>query len=138
MKDSARAFRKRKKETAHVEMTSLIDVIFILLIFFMISSTFLKPATRIRLPVSATKEEIPQDEDKIIVTLTADDLLFVEKKQVSLDEFQPALRERLEENSNVVVLFYGDEEIEYKKFLFVMDIIKSIGIKGVAIGHESE
>lgn len=130
-------FGKQKKEIPHIEITSLIDIIFILLIFFMVSSTFLKPATRLRLPVAATREKV-KEQNKIIVTLSADGDLYVERKLVSINEFQPLIREQVEKSSNVIVLFYGDEDISFKKFLLVMDVLKKSGIKGIAIGHEME
>lgn len=130
-------FGKRTKDIPHLEITSLIDIIFILLIFFMISSTFIKPAVRLKLPVSATRDEAPEQE-QIILTLSADDQLYLDGEMIHIADFQPLLRERYLSNTNVVVLFYGDKDLDFEKFLLVVDILKSTGIKGIAIGHDQE
>lgn len=127
----------KERQSPRFELTSLIDIIFILLIFFMISSTFIKPATRLKLPVSATEDEIPK-QDQVVVTLSAEDRLYVDTAEIGIDNFQPLIRERVEQSTNLTVLFYGDEEISYKKFLLIMDVLKSSGVKDIAIGHQAE
>lgn len=131
-------FTKKERPSPQIQITSLIDIIFILLIFFMISSTFIRPATHVRLPVSATREEAP-DQNMITITLTEDDSLYLEKDKVSFENFQTELLDRISTNSNeVVALFYGDSGISFEKFMVVMDILKSSGIRGIAISHKEE
>ncbi len=127
-------FRKEKKERPHIEITSLIDIIFILLIFFMISSTFLKPVIKIKLPVSAIKEKVKKK--KIPIFLTKDDRLFFNKKEINIKSLQYFVEKELDKNPDAVVLFNCDEDVVFKKVVLVMDILKNSGVKDVAISHK--
>ena len=127
-------FRKEKKERPHIEITSLIDIIFILLIFFMISSTFLKPVIKIKLPVSAIKEKVKKK--KIPIFLTKDDRLFFNKKEINIKSLQYFVEKELDKNPDAVVLFNCDEDVVFKKVILVMDILKNSGVKNVAITHK--
>ncbi len=131
-------FRKEKKERPHIEITSLIDIIFILLIFFMISSTFLKPVVKIKLPVSAVKEKVKKK--KIPIFLTNDDRLFFNKKEINIKSLQYFVEKELDKNSDsdAVVLLNCDEDVVFKKVILVMDILKNSGVKNVAISHKPE
>jgi len=129
-------FRKEKKERPHIEITSLIDIIFILLIFFMISSTFLKPVIKIKLPVSAVKEKVKKK--KIPIFLTRDDRLFFNKKEINIKSLQYFVEKELDKNPDAVVLFNCDEDVVFKKVILVMDILKNSGVKNVAISHKPE
>ena len=127
-------FRKKKKESAHIELVSLIDIIFILLVFFMISSSFLRPVIRLKLPISATKEKEPKKK-KIKITLSATGKLFVDKKKTTFQKLSDLLITQVEKNPKIVVIFWGDEDISYKKFIHLMDIVKKSGVKNIAISH---
>ncbi len=129
-------FRKEKKERPHIEITSLIDIILILLIFFMISSTFLKPVIKIKLPVSAVKEKVKKK--KIPIFLTRDDRLFFNKKEINIKSLQYFVEKELDKNPDAVVLFNCDEDVVFKKVILVMDILKNSGVKNVAISHKPE
>lgn len=126
-------FRKEKRERPHIEIISLIDIIFILLIFFMISSTFLKPVIKIKLPVSAVREKVKKE--KIPIFLSKDNRLFFNKKEINIKSLQYFIEKELDKNPDIVVLFNCDEEVAFKKVVLVMDILKNSGVKNVAISH---
>ena len=126
-------FRKKIKEIPHIELTSLIDIIFILLIFILLSSTFLKPVLKIKLPVASIEEK--EKRKKILVLLSNDDRLFVNKKEINIDNLQYFIEKELDEHSNAVALLNCDEDVVYQKFVTVIDILKNSGVKNVAISH---
>ena len=126
-------FRKKIKEIPHIELTSLIDIIFILLIFILLSSTFLKPVLKIKLPVASIEEK--EKRKKILVLLSNGDRLFVNKKEINIDNLQYFIEKELDEHSNAVALLNCDEDVVYQKFVTVIDILKNSGVKNVAISH---
>ena len=130
-------FGSVKKEKPHMEITSLIDIIFILLVFFMISSSFIKPVVRLKLPVSATMEKPPK-KNKIILTFTKNNELYFNRQKIRLDELQTLTEKELQKETNTVAIFYGDERMAFKKFLLIVDILKNSGVKGIAIGHKTK
>ncbi len=126
-------FRKKEKERPHIEITSLIDLIFTLLVFMFISTTFIKPVVKIKLPVSAVNEKVKKK--KIPLFLTKDNRLFFDKKEINIKSLQYFVEKELDKNKDAVVLFNCDEDVPFKNFVSVMDILKNSGVKDVAISH---
>lgn len=126
-------FSRKARETAHLELTSLMDIIFILLIFFMISSSFLKPAIRLKLPVSVTKDKNPKN--KVKLSYSKEGILYLNKEEVSEKVLGDKLFELAKKSKDFSVLFYGDESISYKNFIKIMDLIRNSGVKNIAIAH---
>lgn len=126
-------FRKKKKEVPHIELTSLIDIIFILLIFILLSSTFLKPVLKIKLPVAAFEEK--EKRKKILVLLSNNDRLFVNKKEINIDNLQYFIEKELDRHPDAVTLLNCEEDVVYQKFVTIIDILKNSGVKNVAISH---
>ena len=130
------AIKTRNKRKIEFNMASMSDLVFLLLIFFMISSTFLKPVIKIKLPVSAVKEKVKKK--KIPIFLTKDDRLFFNKKEINIKSLQYFVEKELDKNPDAVVLFNCDEDVVFKKVILVMDILKNSGVKNVAISHKPE
>ena len=111
-----------------LQLTSLIDVLFILLIFFMISSTFIKPVVRLKLPVATIREQQPRKK-KAVVVLTADNRIYVDRRLVTLDSLEAYAAKLARDTPDINILFYGDEHIKYRNFMETIDRLKTAGIK---------
>ncbi len=126
-------FKPVKKHSSEINITSLIDIIFILLIFFMVSSTFLKPAIEIKLPVAAYEDT---SEREIINVFVGSELeLFIEDEPISLETIQSTLMERTSSNPDLAIMLYCDKSLMFENVVKVMDIFKKSGVKNVAIAH---
>ena len=104
-----------------IEMTNLVDVIFLTLIFFMVSTTFSKQATRetsinVKLPQSSVKET--QETTEIIVTVTRTKDIYINSIKVSFQGFRPALQEALHLASKANVIIRGDTKTLIMDLLF--------------------
>ncbi len=75
--------RPKRKDTMDLNLTPLIDVVFLLLIFFMVSTTFDKEARiKVQLPTAATQDE-PVETDKVLdITVDAKGVFYVNQKEV--------------------------------------------------------
>lgn len=129
-------FKKKEKEAPHIELTSLIDVIFILLIFIILSSTFLRPVIKVKLPVASTEEK--EKRKKFLVLLSNDNRLFVNRKEISINNLQYFVEKEMDKNPNFVALVNCDKNVVYEKFIAVIDILKNAGVKNVAISHKAK
>jgi len=115
-----------------LESTAMADIIFLLLIFFLLSSSFiLQVGTKVSLP----KESRPQplEQRNIIITLERSGELFINKDRVTLTELAGRLGELLEAAPDRAVIVRGDETVSLGRTIEVMDIAKRMGATKLAI-----
>lgn len=128
-------FRKRLKVRQGIDLTPMIDIVFNLLIFFMVSTTLTDtPIIKVNLPKSSEASQTEQT-DAIFITLANEGKIFLNKEEVVVDELKSKLKEISLEPSatdNVVVI-RADEEVPTKKLIESMDIAKSCGFNKLSI-----
>ncbi len=119
--------RRRLKRTAVADMTPMIDIIFQLVIFFMISSVFnTAPGIDIELPNGESVESL--EVTPLVITIDSEENIFINKDLVPLDGFKKALRKYrdIDDKTESVVL-KGDKEASYGLFITIMDSLRSVG-----------
>ena len=130
------ALRRKKKILAEFSMASMTDMIFLLLIFFMITSTVVVPnAIKVLLPQSQQ-----QTSAKPLTRVTIDqDLNYYvgfgkdTEHQVSFEEITPFLQDCFNKEPEMYVALYADESIPYREFVKVLDIINQNNFKLILI-----
>jgi biopolymer transport protein ExbD len=128
-------FREKKRRRVTINITSLIDVLFLLLIFFMVSSTFLeRPGMKLDLPKASHKESVRMEGYTLFVT--QDEKLFLNDEPVKLNELESNLREIAPEVEEDGIVLQADEQIRYGLVIEVMDMIKKSGIKKMVVATE--
>ena len=127
-------FHRRKVENPHIEITPVIDIVFILLVFFMLSSAFLKPVIKMTLPVAVIHDQ--PEKENIVINITKDEKIYLNQKRITFDNLQGAVEDLIRKNPNAGVVFSGDEDIEYGIFVKTMDIAKLAGAKTISLEHE--
>lgn len=128
-------FRRRFALKHGIDLTPMIDIVFNLLIFFMLGSTIINiPQLKITLPKSSTSE-ISGNKEIIIITISKDNTVFVNGEELS----ETALQERLtliskEENAlERTVQIRADEEVSTKTLINVIDSVKNSGFSKLSI-----
>lgn len=120
--------RRRLKKTAVADMTPMIDIIFQLVIFFMISSVFnTAPGIDIDLPQGETAQTL--EITPITITITSSEEVYLNKNTVPITKLKDALykyRDTEDDKTSSVVL-KGDKEVSYGTFVEVMGILRSTG-----------
>ena len=103
-------------------MSSMTDVIFLLLIFFMLTSTLVHPnALKLLLPQSANQTSAkPQTS----VSITRDLRYYIETKRVDFDEIEPMLQAKLGEQPDMYIALHVDESVPMREVVRVMNIAK--------------
>ncbi|MDR1610803.1 MAG: biopolymer transporter ExbD [Candidatus Symbiothrix sp.] len=130
------ALKRRRKITAEFSMASMTDMIFLLLIFFMLTSTVVVPnAIKVVLPQSAQ-----QTSAKPLTRVTIDAGLnyYVaygnqKERRVSFDEITPFLRQCYDKEPDIYVALYADESIPYKEVVKVLDIANRNNFKMILV-----
>ena len=116
------ALKRGSKISSAFNMSSMTDVVFLLLIFFMLTSTLVHPnALKLVLPQSKNQASAkPQTS----VSITADLRYYVETKRVSYDELEPALAAKLGEQPDMYIALHVDETVPMREVVKVMNIAK--------------
>lgn len=123
---------ERRGRGTVINVTSLIDVMFLLLIFFMVSSTFkLQPAIELTLPRSATAETVAAT--PAVVYLDGAGNLYLNERAVGRDELRNRLRERLAATDDDRIVLRADEHAEHGAVVGLIDLIKESGFRRVSL-----
>ena len=130
-----KTIERQRRPSIRMELSPLIDCIFQLLIFFMLSSTFLTPAIQLTLP-SATAGT-SQNDLEIIITLNKDGDVYLNNTQTSLISLQAELQRMLTETEHKSVTIRGDQNMPYSAFLDALDIAKRSGAININVAHQT-
>ena len=115
--------RRGEKPKAQVDMTSLIDLTFLLLVTFIVTLPALEQGISIMLPRAKTDELPTKNKKANTVTCRYPDGYFLNDARVTLDELEQQLKAMAAEDPDVPVLVRGDERLEYG---VVMDVLKIV------------
>jgi len=130
-----REFRRKTVQAGKLDMTPLLDVMFMLLLFFLLTSSFLNPSIKLQLPHASNKDKLKKQD--IIISIDMENNVYLNREKVNLSDLESKLKSRLISKEKQRIIFRGDERIPYKKFVKVMDIIKKSGAKEINLSHES-
>jgi biopolymer transport protein ExbD len=130
--------RQRPIKRARIEIIPMIDVIFFLLVFFMVSSLAM---TRLNsVPVALPKTSIAPSavKQKIVLTVKKDGSLFVNQSAVTLETLGALLVYEMRENPQEVVVVNADIGAQYGIVVQAMDRARSVGVRKFALATEAE
>jgi len=120
------AFRGRTRRRPTINITSLIDVMFLLLIFFMVSSTFREHlGIDVTLPHAETAVEQTMEPQEITVTAKGD--FFFGQQLVDEAGLEKSIQELLRENPDAVFVLRADENAEFGRVVRAIDIARDAG-----------
>ncbi|MDD8012626.1 MAG: biopolymer transporter ExbD [Acidobacteriota bacterium] len=129
--------QERPRRKTVINITSLIDVIFMLLLFFMISSTFLEqPGIKLELP--AAKTEAVGEPQEYVLTVDRQGGLFLNRQAVDMDGLEAAIRGVLPKMKDAALVLKADQEISHGLVVRVMDLAKRGGVRKLIIGTKPE
>ncbi len=130
-------FKETKKKTLGINITSLIDVMFILLIFFMVSSSFIEqPGMKLELPETKTQEV--ERIENLVVYITADGKIFLNDRAVALDSLENAIKKLVPLAEEKTLVLKADKATSHGIVVKVMDMAKQGGLKKLVIGTQIE
>lgn len=125
-------FKRRLKPVASVELIPMIDVIFQLVVFFMVSSTFIiTPGISLELPDSTTTE--PVVISNLIVTIVSEDEVYLNDEPGSVSLLNDMLVSYSENSPEDIqnVVIEGDRRVSYSLMVEILDILRKNGFTGI-------
>ncbi len=120
--------RKRKRGTVEVHTSALNDIMFFLLLFFLLASAVVNPnVVKLFLPRSSSGQAVPQK--TINLSITKDLEYFVEKEKVPFEQLEQKLLPYQQANQDLTVILYADRSIAIENVVNLTDIANKLKIK---------
>lgn len=123
----------RRRTVADINVTPLIDIVFNLLIFFLITTTFVQnPGIEVELPKASTAPATQQS-DNVVIAITADGRIIHEGRAVSVDELRERLAAHHQQRPQALVVVEADTTTPHGQVVAAMDAARQAGFAQLAI-----
>ncbi len=127
--------RAENKVLNTFSFSSLTDIVLLLLIFFLLSSTFIiQPGIKVKLPISDTAEST--NEKSIAITLTKKGLIYLNNNQVSLADLPARWNQLMAINPEQAIIIRADKGVTIEQTVAILDIGKMVGATNFNIATE--
>ena len=127
----------QKKSRAMLNITPLIDVLFILIIFFAVSSTFLEqPGIKLALP-EAQKTDL-QKIEKAVLFITVNQELLFRDKEISIENLGPLLKDAMDQSLDRALIVNADKGVQHGFVVKIMDLARQNGVQKLVIATEQK
>ena len=128
--------RQEKNDSFSIDIAPLVDVVFLLLIFFMLSTTFeVNPGIKVNLPESSAKE-IQKEKKEIKIVITKTGTIYYNGKIVNLNELKRRFKSI--KDKKTLIIIEADKFSFYGNVVSVMDIAKQNGLNNFAIATKQK
>ena len=125
-------FNRTKHVGCHLDIAPLIDIVFLLLIFFMLTANFIiNPGLTISLPNA--QSATPQDTENVFIFISMENEVYLDDLKVDVGDLQQLLKTKIEKYPEKKVILKADEQIDFGLAVKVMDIAKQAGSENFAI-----
>ncbi len=128
-------FRKKEEDRFNMDMTPMIDVIFLLLIFFMVSTSFINFFKRMDISLPEAKASVSAEKlQNFVIEIGLDKKILLNKVEVNFDSLEKKLKEK-ESGMDIKksVIIRADKKCDYGLVVKVMGIVKSTNITDLSI-----
>lgn len=116
----------------------MIDVIFFLLVFFMLFTTFRTTPTGIDMELPRAVTVSQQKDENIIIDIDRTGKMYYQGETLSATELQQIASEKFAKNNQIVAIINADQNVVYKHIVSVMDNLRQVGIYRLALAAEKK
>ena len=129
--------QKADDEEAEINMTPMLDIVFIMLIFFIVTATFVKTAgVEVRKPAAVTAEQ--KDRASIMVAITETDEIWINRRKVEVDSLPSVIEKLHAENPRGTIVVQADRQAKAGLLIKVTEAINETGVPSVAVSTEKK
>jgi len=129
-------FRHLNKRDATFNLTPLIDVVFQLLIFFMVTTTFVSFENRVKVNLPSGDFAAAEPSKNITVTITEDNTIYLNGKLIDPLKITESIATELKKTPGRIVVLEADKNVLHGKVISVMDLLKKGGADKIAIATQ--
>ncbi|KLN64532.1 ExbD/TolR family protein [Vibrio sp. VPAP30] len=127
--------RHAKQDEAQVDLTSMLDIVFIMLIFFIVTSSFVRESgVEVNRPTASNV--VSQKEAGIFVAITSANDIYIDKRMVDVERVEATLEHLMLDNPDAALVIQADEHAYSGTVVKVMDAAKGAGVKNIALAAE--
>ena len=131
-----KSFSRKTTQSAEVNITPLLDIVFQLLLFFILTSALVQPVIELDLPESSQSSDYLEAD--LVISADREGRIYVNDRNVALEELEPALRAFAARNSGDEVIFRADGALPYKSFFAILEASGSAGIENFHLAYGEE
>ena len=125
--------RSRLRASPTIDLTPMVDVVFLLVIFFMVSTTFITMESGLPVDLPSAQTSVTEPSTLPTVTITKDERIFIGGNAVSQAQLVDAVRQQMSSSGYTTVVLRADTTVPHGLVVRVMDLIKQAGAKRLAI-----
>ena len=126
------------EDTFEINLLPMIDVIFSILAFFIISTLFLTRSQGLPVDLPSAQTSEPKQSVQLNITIEPDGKMFLDRQPIELDSLKAALTEKIKPDSESVVIINADEKVEHGTVVKVMDRLRQVPGAKMAIAADRE
>jgi biopolymer transport protein ExbD len=125
-----------EEEDNEINLTPMLDVVFIMLIFFIVTATFIKEAgIDVNRPAAISAES--QEDAAILIAISENDEIWIDRKETDPRALKPVIERLHLENPKGSIVIQADEESTNEMLVIVMEAAKAAGVTNVAIATDN-
>ncbi|MBZ5646639.1 MAG: biopolymer transporter ExbD [Acidobacteriia bacterium] len=121
----------RGRTLSEINVTPFVDVVLVLLIIFMITAPVLQSGIEVAVPKTKTVKEIT--EERVVISITRSQRVFLGNDPVNINEIGAKLRQKIRDPQHQPIYVRADENVPFGAFATVMDAVQQAGITNVSI-----
>jgi biopolymer transport protein ExbD len=127
-------FRKTKDEEPSIGVAPLVDMVFLLLIFFMVTSHYdIAAGVQIKLPKVTKKATDSDSENRIIITVDKNATIYIEGAKIDISVLELRLQKEIKARGVLDLVLQADVDVSHGNVVKIMDMAKSAGINSIII-----
>lgn len=129
-------FETNRKRMVMFSTISLTDIVLLLLIFFLLTSSFVvQPGIKVKLPKAASGQT--DESDKVFLTVTRREQIFLNQKQINRNQLGGELKRLLQDNPEKLVVIRADKDLSLESTIRIVDVAKLAGAERFMIATEA-
>ena len=129
-------FPYKEKAPFKLDLIPMINVVFLLLIFFMLTSTTTLQSKKVELPTAKTAEK--NSKQFLIMTIDKNGFLELDGKAMTIEALPAHLEKKVNEKKNTVISIHADKAIEFELFGKVIELAKQAGAEDFMLATEND
>ncbi|CAM4378230.1 ExbD/TolR family protein [Vibrio agarivorans] len=128
--------RQTRQDEAQVDLTSMLDIVFIMLIFFIVTSSFVRESgVEVNRPQASNV--VSQKDAGIFVAITSSNDIYIDKRMVDVERVEATLEHLLLDKPDASLVIQADEHAYNGTVVKVMDAAKGAGVANIALAAEN-
>jgi len=128
----------RVESQPKIMIIPMIDIIFFLLVFFMMSTLYM--VEQRTLPVNLPQASAAQSDmaKNVAITVAKDGAIYVDQEQIPTELFKARIQAQLARQNDTAFILRADKQAEYGRVVMILDELKAVGVKKVAVATEQQ